>query len=58
MPINKDNYMKADLYVCVGESSKDLAVGGRFLAFLTVFTHNSNSAELWKINPIFVTEGE
>lgn len=43
MPVNKDNFRKADLYVCIEERSKDLVVGNRLLDCVTVFTHNSNA---------------
>lgn len=58
MPVKKDNWKKAELYVSIGESSKDPAVGSRFPDCVTVFTQSSNSAELCKINPKFVIEGE
>ena len=54
----KDNWKKAELYVYIGKSSKDLVVGSRFFDCVTVFTQNSNSAELFNINPKFVIERE
>ena len=58
MPVNHDNCRKTDIYVYVGERSKVLVVGSRFLDCLTVFTHSSNNAELWEINSKFVAVGE
>lgn len=41
--INKDNGRKADFYVYIGERSKALVVGSRFLDCVTVFTCSLNS---------------
>lgn len=56
MPVNNDNCRKAYLYIYIRERSIDLLVRSRFLDFVTVFTHISNNAELWELNPKFVTE--
>ena len=58
MSLNKDNCRKADFYVFIGERSKYLVVGSRFLDCVAIFTCSLNSAELSEINPKFVTEGE
>ena len=44
--------------VCIGERSKDLVVGSKFLDCVIVFTYSLNSAKLWEITHKFVMEGE
>lgn len=56
MPTKKDNCREIVLNVYIGEGSKDLAVGNRFLDCMSVITGSSNSAEPWVVNPKFVTE--
>ena len=57
MPVIKENCKKADLYICIGETSKDLLVGSRFLDRVALIIHSSNKVEMREINPIYVTEG-
>ena len=53
----KNNCRKADLYIYIGEKSKDLVMGSKFLDCVTVFTYILKSAKLWDLIPKFLIEG-